>query len=87
MSQHPCTQEVEVGRSPQDEPGLRNKALSQKSKTWKGGRNVGKQKGKRKTECGKRSEQTYNDICLCTYVHAYVDKLKSTGLSFNTELQ
>lgn len=77
MSQHPCTQEVEVGILPQDEPGLQNKALSQKSKTWKGGRNVGKQKGKEKgreklKKCGKRSKQTYNDICLCTYVYAYV---------------
>lgn len=48
-SQHPWTQEVEVGRLPQGEPGYRRSPVS-KPKTWKGGRNVGKQKGKRKTE-------------------------------------
>lgn len=48
MSQHPSTQKVEVGGLPQDEPRLQNKALSQKSKTWRGGRKVGKQKRREK---------------------------------------
>lgn len=60
MSQHPSTQKVEVGGLPQDEPGLQNKALSQKSKTWRGGRKSREAEregeGKRGTEENVRKE-------------------------------